>query len=156
VRRATLAAPFNAQVYELTETGRTIRPAIRELIRWGGRFLFPMRKDDTFEPDWALLALDAIACRTPTPQCRIGLRVPHADGFAGFVVEGGPGGTRITRTELAGGAVIEARFDVLLQILARRLPLDAAVANRQARIEGSARILRKLPDLFDLATAERP
>ena len=155
VRRATLAAPFNAQVYELTETGRTIRPAIRELIRWGGRFLFPMRKDDTFEPDWALLALDAIACRTPTPQCRIGLRVPYADGFAGFVVEGGPGGTRITRTDLAGGAVIEARFDVLLQILARRLPLDAAVANRQARIEGSARILRRLPSLFDLATAEK-
>ena len=156
VQRATLAAPFNAQVYELTNTGRAIRPAIRELIRWGGRFLFPMRKDDTFEPDWALLALDAIACRTPTPHCRIGLRVPHADGFAGFVVEGGPGGTRITREDPAGGAVIEARFDVLLQILARRLPLDAAVANRQARIEGSARILRKLPDLFDLATAERP
>src|SRR5262244_1096312 len=38
VQRATLAAPFNAQVYELTETGRAMRPAIRELIRWGGRF----------------------------------------------------------------------------------------------------------------------
>jgi hypothetical protein len=33
--------------------------------------------------------------------------------------------------------------------------LDAAVANRQARIEGSARVLRRLPDLFDLATARR-
>jgi DNA-binding HxlR family transcriptional regulator len=155
VRRATLAAPFNAQVYELTETGRAIRPAIRELIRWGGRFLFPMRKDDAFEPDWALLALDAIACRTPTPRCRIGLRVPHADGFAGFVVEGGPQGTRITKGDPAGGAAIEARFDVLLQIFARRMPLDAAVASRQARIEGSASVLRRLPSLFELATAEK-
>src|SRR5579863_334739 len=40
VRRAALPAPFNAQVYELTEAGRAIQPAIRELIRWGGRFLF--------------------------------------------------------------------------------------------------------------------
>jgi len=155
VQRTALPAPFNAQVYELTETGRAIQPAIRELIRWGGRFLFPMREGDTFEPDWVLLALDAIARRTPTPVCRIGLRVPHPDGSAGFVIEGGPEGTRIAKGDLPGGALIEARFDVLLQILAKQVPLNAAIANRQARVEGSARTLRTLPDLFDLATARR-
>jgi DNA-binding HxlR family transcriptional regulator len=156
LRRATLPAPFKAQVYELTEIGRAVQPAIRELIRWGGRFLFPMREGETFEPDWVPLALDAIARRTPTPACRIGLRVPHPDGPAGFVVEGGPQGTRIAKGDHpSGGAMIEARFDVVLQILARQVPLDAAVANRQARIEGSARTLRRLPDLFDLATARR-
>jgi DNA-binding HxlR family transcriptional regulator len=154
VQRATLPAPFNAQVYELTETGRAIQPAIRELIRWGGRFLFPMRKDDIFESDWVLLALDAIARRTPTPVCRIGLRVPHHEGSAGFVIEGGPQGTRISKGEPTGGAVIEARFEVFLQILAKQLPLDAAVANHQIRIEGSARAFQKLPQLFDLATAK--
>jgi hypothetical protein len=51
--------------------------------------------------------------------------------------------------------MIEARFDVLLQILAKQVSLNAAIANRQARIEGSARTLRTLPDLFDLATARR-
>jgi hypothetical protein len=80
--------------------------------------------------------------------------VPHRDCPASFVVEGGPEGTRITKGDHPpGGAMIETRFDVLLQILARQVPLDAAVANRQARIEGSPRALRKLPDLFDLATA---
>ena len=155
VQRTTLPAPFNAQVYELTETGRTIKPAVHELIRWGGRFLFPMREDDAFESDWVLLALDAIARRTPTPVCRIGLLVPHHDGSAGFLIEGGPEGTRIAKGHAAGGAVIEAPFDVLLQILAKQMPLEAAVANRQAKIEGSARILRKLPRLFDLASASR-
>jgi DNA-binding HxlR family transcriptional regulator len=154
VKRATLPAPFNAQVYELTETGRAIQPALRELIRWGGRFLFPMRKDDTFEPDWVLLALDAITRRTPTPACRISLRVPHPNGAAGFVIEGGPQGTRVAKGELTGGALIEARFDVLLKILAKQLPLDAAVAGQQARIEGSTRTLAKLPLLFDLAAAK--
>src|ERR1700730_9235808 len=155
VQRATVPAPFNAQVYELTETGRALQPAIRELIRWGGRFLFPMRPDDTFEPDWVLLALDAIAGREPTPACRIGLRVPHPNGVAAFIVEGGPEGTRITKGDLADGATIEARFDVFLQILARHLSLDAAIANRQVLVEGSARTLRKLQHLFDLATARR-
>ena len=41
VRKITLPSPVNAQLYELTEIGREIQPAIRELIRWGGHFLFP-------------------------------------------------------------------------------------------------------------------
>jgi DNA-binding HxlR family transcriptional regulator len=153
VRRTTLPSPFNAQVYELTETGHAIQPAIRELIRWGGRFLFPMREGESFEPDWVVLALDAIARRTPTPDCRIGLRVPHGDGAAGFVIEGGSMGTRVAKGEAEAGARIEARFDVVLQILAGQLAIEAAVERRQARIEGSVRILRKLPELFELATA---
>jgi DNA-binding HxlR family transcriptional regulator len=115
VRRTTLPSPFKAQrFYELTEVGRAVQPAIRELIRWGGRFLFPMHEGDKFEPDWALLALDAIARRTPTPVCQIGLLVPHRERPASFVVEVGAEGTGIAKGEPSGGAVIEARFDVLL------------------------------------------
>ena len=47
------------------------------------------------------------------------------------------------------------RFDILLQILGRHLPLDEAVASGAAKIEGSAHALRKLPSLFELATAKR-
>jgi DNA-binding HxlR family transcriptional regulator len=155
VQRAALPAPFNAQVYELTETGRAIQPAVRELIRWGGRFLFPMRKGETFEPDWVLLALEAIARRTAVPQCRIGLRIPYPGGTAGFTIEGGSEGTRIAKGESSGIATIEARFDALLQILGKHLQLDEAVAGGVAKIEGSAQILRKLPSLFELATAKR-
>src|SRR5581483_10105984 len=85
VQRASLPAPFDAQVYELTEVGRAIQPAIRELIRWCGRFLFPMRANEAFEPDWVLLALDAIAERKPTPACRLTLRVRHKSQTACFI-----------------------------------------------------------------------
>ena len=155
VQRAVLAAPFNAQVYELTETGRAVQPAIRELIRWGGRFLFPVRKGETFEPDWVLLALEAIARRTAVPQCRIGLRIPHGNSLAAFIIEGGSEGTRIAKGQRSGIAAIETRFDVLLQILTRHLPLDETVADGSAKIEGSVHVLRKLPSLFELATAKR-
>jgi DNA-binding HxlR family transcriptional regulator len=155
VRRTTLPAPFNAQVYELTEAGRALQPAIRELIRWGGRFLFPMRNGETFEPDWVLLALEAIARRAPVPVCRIGLRIPHAGGWAGFVIQGGAEGTRISKAEPSGIATIEARFDVVLQVLARQVSIEAAVDGGMAKIEGSAQTLHKLPGLFELATAKR-
>ena len=155
VQRNALPAPFNAQVYELTEIGRALQPAIRELVRWGGRFLFPMRKGEVFEPDWVLLALEAIARRTAVPACRIGLRIPHAGGSTAFTIEGRPEGTRISKGETVGGTVIETPFDVFLQILARQLSIDAAVEKGVVTIEGSAQTLRKLPGLFELATAKR-
>ncbi len=95
VRRAVLPRPANAQVYELTEIGREIQPAIRELIRWGGRFLFPPAPGDTFEPDWVMLGLDAIAKRSPVPDINIGLVVTHGRKSAGFTVTGGDSGTSI-------------------------------------------------------------
>ena len=155
VRRATLAAPFNAQVYELTEVGRDSQPAIRELIRWGGHFLLPMRPDEVFEPDWVLLALDAIALRRPTPACRIVLRLRHHGGLANFVVAGGPAGTSIVKGEGPGGAAIETRFDTLLRMLAAELSIDAAIAAKQIEIKGALRIARKLPRLFDLEERRR-
>ena len=89
VRKITLPRPVNAQLYELTEIGREIQPAIRELIRWGGRFLFPPVPGDTFEPDWVLLGLDAIAKRTPVPEVSIGLVVSHGSKSAPFTIAGG-------------------------------------------------------------------
>jgi DNA-binding HxlR family transcriptional regulator len=155
VRRVT-STPFNVPAYELTEIGRDLQPAIRELIRWGGHFLFPMRPDDAFEPDWVLLALDAVARRDPTPARRIVLRVRHKTQSASFLVEGGPTGTSIERGEGPGSATIEARFDTLLRILSTSLPLERAIADREASVEGSLAVARSLPGLFDLRERRGP
>lgn len=151
VARASLPAPFNAQVYELTPIGHGLKPAIRALIRWGGHFLFPMRDDDAFEPDWVLLGLDAVTRQTPSPARKIVLRIRHKTKSANFVVEGGARGTTIERGDGPGNAAIEARFDTVLQMLARRVSLDEAVAQRLAKVEGSLPTARTLPTLFDLA-----
>jgi len=145
-----LPQPFNAQVYELTPIGLDLKPAIRELIRWGGHFLLPMRPDDEFEPDWVLLGLDAIARLTPTPARKIVLHVKHKAKSASFLVQGGPLGTMIAKGEGAGGAAIEAHFDTLLRIISTELPLEQAISDRLASVEGSLRVARVLPRLFDL------
>lgn len=148
--RRIAAPPFNVPAYELTDIGRDLQPAIRELIRWGGHFLFPMRPDDAFEPDWVLLGLDAVTRRTPVPPHRIVLKVRHKSQSASFLVEGGPSGTSIVKGEGPGGALIDARFDTLLRIISMALPLDRAIAEKLATVEGSIRIARGLPRLFDL------
>jgi len=149
--RIKLPSPSNAQVYELTPVGRDLKPAIRELIRWGGHFLFPMRPGETFEPDWVLLGLDAIARREPTPARRIVLKLPHKTKPASFLVEGGPNGTQLSKSEGPGAATIEARFDTLLRIISTELPLEQAMSQRLARVQGSQTAAKSLPRLFDLS-----
>jgi DNA-binding HxlR family transcriptional regulator len=155
VRRAALPAPFNARTYELTPVGLALKPAVRELIRWGGHFLFPPRPDDTFEPDSVLLGLDAIARQTPTPARTIGLRVTHGAKSALFLVQGGPRGTTVGRGDGPAGATIETRFDTLLRILSTELPIEQAVSQKLARVEGSAVAARSLPRMFDLSDRRR-
>lgn len=155
VRRAALPAPFNAQTYELTPVGMALKPAIRELIRWGGHFLFPPRPDDTFEPDWVLLALDSIVRRTPTPARKIALQVSQGGKSASFLVQGGQQGTTISRGNGSASATIETRFDTLLRILTTQLPLEQAVSERLARVEGSGVAARSLPRMFDLSDQRR-
>jgi DNA-binding HxlR family transcriptional regulator len=155
VRRITLPRPVNAQLYELTDIGREIQPAIRELIRWGGRFLFPPVPGDTFEPDWVLLGLDAIAKRTPVAEVSVGLVVTHANKSADFTIAGGRSGTAIHRGMVDCKGTLEAPFDVVLQIVGMGLSLDDAMAAKRAKVTGSAALVRKLPQLFDLAERRR-
>jgi DNA-binding HxlR family transcriptional regulator len=155
VRRITLPRPVNAQLYELTEIGREIQPAIRELIRWGGRFLFPPVPGDVFEPDWVLLGLDAIAKRTPVAKLNVGLVVTHGKKSADFTVAGGERGTAILRGITDCKATLEAPFDAVLQIVGMSVSLEDAVAANRARVAGPATLIRKLPQMFDLAERRR-
>lgn len=155
VQRATLPPPFNAQVYELTPVGLGLKPAIRELIRWGGHFIFPMRPDDEFEPDWGLLALDANARRTPTPAHKIVLRIRYQAKVASFLIEGGETGTTVSKSDGPASATVETTFDTLLPIISLRLPLEQAVTENRATVEGSLRIARMLPRFFDRSERHR-
>jgi DNA-binding HxlR family transcriptional regulator len=155
VHRITLPRPVNAQLYELTDIGREIQPAIRELIRWGGRLLFATVPGDAFEPDWVLLGLDAIAKHTPVPSVSVGLVVTHGKKSAAFTIAGGPTGTTIQKGGADCKATLEASFDTVLLILGMGVSLEDAMAAKRAKVSGSATLVRKLPQLFDLAERRR-
>lgn len=60
VARRTLPPPAASRVYELTEYGQELRPAMRELALWGARSLGPPTDEDVLFPGWLENALDTV------------------------------------------------------------------------------------------------
>jgi DNA-binding HxlR family transcriptional regulator len=104
VAKRTLPPPAASRVYELTEYGRGLKPAIRELALWGARSLGPPSDEDDLFPGWLANALDTVLAPLAPPgrfEFRVGDEVASlVDGDArsgpvddpDVVVEGDPEG----------------------------------------------------------------
>jgi DNA-binding HxlR family transcriptional regulator len=104
VTKRTLPPPAASRVYELTEYGRGLKPAIRELALWGARSLGPPSDRDELFPGWLANALDTVLAPLAPPgrfEFRVGDEVASlVDGEArtgpvedpDVVVEGDPEG----------------------------------------------------------------
>jgi DNA-binding HxlR family transcriptional regulator len=104
VTKRTLPPPAPSRVYELTEYGRGLKPAIRELALWGARSLGPPSDRDDLFPGWLANALDTVLAPLAPPgrfEFRVGEEVASlVDGDArpgpvddpDVVVEGDPEG----------------------------------------------------------------
>ena len=74
IARRTLPPPAASKVYELTEYGRGLKPAIRELALWGARSLGPPGEDAELFPGWLANALDTVLAPI-APRGRFEFRV---------------------------------------------------------------------------------
>jgi DNA-binding HxlR family transcriptional regulator len=72
VTRRRLGPPVSAQVYELTERGRALRPVVVELGRWGSRI--PADTGGELSPDAFVIALLTTFDRSPL-GCTVELRI---------------------------------------------------------------------------------
>lgn len=104
VSRRVLPPPAASKVYELTEYGRGLRAAMRELALWGARSLGPPVAGDALFEGWLSNAMDTVIARLAPPgrfEFRVGDEIaslvdgevtdgPIADPQV--VVEGDPGG----------------------------------------------------------------
>ncbi len=69
VTKTPMAPPIATAVYELTEFGAAIEPAVLELLRWGATLLVdPSRSDEPADPDWPLFPIRWLALRHPAPE----------------------------------------------------------------------------------------
>jgi DNA-binding HxlR family transcriptional regulator len=73
VARRTLPPPAASKVYELTDYGRELRPALRELALWGARSLGPPTARDELFTGWLSSAMD-IAMAPLAPPGRFEFR----------------------------------------------------------------------------------
>ena len=60
VARRTLPPPAASKVYELTDYGRELRPALRELALWGARSLGPPTTEEELFEGWLANAMDIV------------------------------------------------------------------------------------------------
>ncbi len=117
VTRRRLPPPAASWVYELTDYGRALKPAIRELALWGLRSLGPPRVEDDLFPGWLENAIDTVLAPIAPPgrfEFRIGDEVASlVDGEAqagsierpDVLVEGDP--------EAVYHMFVDRRFDLV-------------------------------------------
>jgi DNA-binding HxlR family transcriptional regulator len=90
VTRRTLPPPAASKVYELTEYGRELKPAMRELALWGARSLGPPIDKDELFAGWLANAMDIVMAPLAPPgrfEFRAG---PEVAGLVDGEVVAGP------------------------------------------------------------------
>jgi DNA-binding HxlR family transcriptional regulator len=132
VVKRKLPPPAPATVYELTPSGRALKPVLHALARFGARLLGPP-PPDALEPGWLLAALDlslAPLCSHSTLAFRVDEE--EASLVGGEVVPGiAPGHDVLVEADAAGfyHLVVDRRLDGV-------------------RIEGDRDVLERLLDGF--------
>jgi DNA-binding HxlR family transcriptional regulator len=74
VTRRILPPPAASRVYDLTDYGRELRPALRELALWGARSLGPPTEQEELFEGWLANAMDTVIARL-APSGRFEFRV---------------------------------------------------------------------------------
>ncbi|MBI3075560.1 MAG: transcriptional regulator [Deltaproteobacteria bacterium] len=155
VRRSVLPPPAASTVYELTEDGLALRPAVFELIRWGGRFLLPAREGERIEPEWMRLALAACARRGASPPRSFLLRIREGAKEAILYVAGGPTGTVVTDRPAPADVTIVASVQTILALMSGAVSPLAALEAGRIETTGDPAALAEFPQLFDAARPEQ-
>jgi len=147
IGRAALPPPAASAVYELTENGRALEPALVALAEWGRQYLGPPRKGYEFHPTWALLAMQAnfkperAAGVSETYEYRVGGQVFHVrieDGK--FEGEQGPA--------WKPDMVLTASPEDFLALGTGYLDAAKAAASGRVKLEGSLEALKRTVAMF--------
>lgn len=149
VGRRELAPPAAATVYELTDDGRALEPALLALTRWGTRHLTSPAPGDHVEPDWLGMAINAFARTGPSPARRFELRPYEGDREAVMRICGGPDGTQWIRDDLAVEVSVRAPVPIIIQMMRGVGSLKTLLAADDVQVEGDVERLSDLPGLFE-------
>jgi DNA-binding HxlR family transcriptional regulator len=150
IQRGYLQPPAASNVFELTEFGRALEPAVFELIRWGARALYPARPGERREPEWLGLVLRAYARKGRVPRRSFEVRLKENGHEATFYVRGTAKGTIVSTEPTACDVRVALSIDTLFGLGSGRISASDAISGGLAESEGDAGTLAVFPDLFDM------
>ena len=149
ITRRTLPAPTDVTVYELTDAGRALQPALNELLQWGLRHAPEPAPDAAAQPGWGLLGAAGRPTALPAGQtCE--LRV----GPESFYLSSDAAGTLTVRRGPApdGDAVLTMPVDTLYSLLTGQTTAIDAV--QQSTVNGDTEIARRALEPLAAALAK--
>ena len=150
VRRSYLEPPAASNVFELTEVGRGLEPAIFELIRWGARVLYPPWPGERREPEWVGLVLRTYARKGRAPKRSFEVHLREGSREARFYVRGTAKGTVVSSEPGPCDARFTADIDTLFGMGSGRIKGLDAVSSGLIDAEGDVNFLADFPELFDM------
>src|ERR1700745_2351332 len=125
VTRRTLPAPADVTVYELTDAGWALQPALHELLDWGLRYAPEPSEDDVGQPGWGLLAAAGRPTALPAGR-RCELRI----GPEGFYLSSDAGKLAVSRGPAPDGdAVVTMPAETLYGLLTGQTTVTDAVTH---------------------------
>jgi len=155
IERRELPPPAAREAYALAPHGEALRPILRELARWGLRWMSAPKRGDHIEPEWVQLAAQMFAAAGPTPARTFELHALACGDSpaASFKVAGGPGGTRIAAAAEPVDASVAAPAALLIGLMSGASRARALARAKKITVAGNAAALADLPALFSMSNA---
>jgi hypothetical protein len=151
VRRSELPPPAGSTVYELTERGRQLEPALMALGRWGGPLMGAPHSDDRVRPAWFALALqtgfrpEAAGETDETYEFHLQGEVFHVRTRDGAGRQGPADDADL---------VVTCDVQTFLEVWTGLVAPDEALSADRLRVEGSRSALRRCLRLFRISSPE--
>jgi DNA-binding HxlR family transcriptional regulator len=145
VRRRRLPPPVASTVYELTEYGRELRPALLALGRWGAASMGEREPSQTLRSEWLAVALTAFFRPETAAELETSIELRLSDGT--YLARIDRGELEVVRAEQDGAdLVVTTDEETLIGYLAGApVPLSALAP------EGDLELLKRLPQVFAFA-----
>ena len=130
------------RVYELTDDGRALGPALAELGRWGVERLGERREEQTFRPAWGMFPLSYMADREAARGVRETWEFRIDDAIFTLRVDDGRVIPRTGPAPEEPDLVVRMDTDSLAALFSRTLPPLEALASGRVTAEGSPEALQ--------------
>jgi DNA-binding HxlR family transcriptional regulator len=145
VQRRRLPPPAASTVYELTEYGRELRPALLALGRWGAASMGEREPSQTLRSEWLAVALTAFFRPEATADLETSVELRLTDGTYRAHIDRGQ--LEVGRAEEDGAdLVLTTDEETLIGYLA-----GAPVPPEALTPEGDLELLKRLPSIFAFA-----
>ena len=143
VTRRTLPAPVGASVYALTERGRDLRGAVRELVRWGAPLMAELAPADEFRRHWLSLPLRFLCRDTRPDEATVVVRVGDETDGCDVIAADGTIEVVPVSVDRVPDATVTGPPQALVGLFAGQVPVGAA-PDVGLVIGGSARALERV------------